>query len=934
MANEFKVRKGLVVNGSGSVILDVQGSQGQLFSVTDQLSGSLFSVNDISGVPVLEAFSDSTVKIGQYLSEAIVVSGSTARITGSIAMAGFSSGSVLFAGPGGSISQNNASFFWDNTNSRLGIGTNAPTTSAEIATSGARLRFNQTVGGSIFHGIEFATTGIVYGSLLGNQSTGEIRLTTAASYFPTFYSNGNEAMRISTARNLLIGFTSDTGERLQVSGSSRFVGDMVITGSGATSATYGLTIQNSNGVNTFRVRNDGPVFIEAVNTVATLYMSSNGDSSFSKSTSGTNGIVCYGPASANHTLSISSFNADNYSNGALSSLRFPGNFISSTGNTAFSYMLLNGTINQTGTSTSITRGLYINPTITSASDFRAIEWSNNAATAPSASWGLYGAGSAPNYINGNLTLGSTSNPINEKFVVWGDVRLGGSGNRVVIIDSYNNYIMANRLHFYGTSTNIRGIGAGNQGWILSKSTGLTDLYPSSIFAIDSTTQGFLVPRMAASQRTAIANPNQGLLVYDTSSATEGLWMYNSGSNPGWQEVLTNSGSQSISGSITANDITVTGTLTAQTIVAQTITSSILYSSGSNIFGNSSSNTQVFTGSIRITGSLTTIGSSLMSGSLLVTNVSTGYIIEARNNSGNSGGFRVVGNNVEVVGLNAIVGFVGSAGSLDLRGYTGGSTGNVTTPAATIADSFNYNASSANTSALRISPAINQTGTAGYTLLDLVPTINTTGSGISYYIKAPNFNVLSTGDTQILGSARITQALTASAAIISGSGTQRLTVVGSGSAQPLFTVQGSQGELFSIVDSLSGSLFSVNDQSGLPIMEVFSDNTILMGNYLDPMLLTTARTSSAAGINTLYTLPTSSYDAVYIDYTIRSGSNARAGNFMAMWSGTSVNFTDNSITEFGTTSGFVFGAHVSGSNMIVTGSSSTSGWTVKTIIKAI
>jgi hypothetical protein len=187
---------------------------------------------------------------------------------------------------------------------------------------------------------------------------------------------------------------------------------------------------------------------------------------------------------------------------------------------------------------------------------------------------------------------------------------------------------------------------------------------------------------------------------------------------------------------------------------------------------------------------------------------------------------------------------------------------------------------------------------------------------------------------ITGSANITQALTASAAIISGSGTQRLTVVGSGSAQPLFTVQGSQGELFSIVDSLSGSLFSVNDQSGLPIMEVFSDNTILMGNYLDPMLLTTARTSSAAGINTLYTLPTSSYDAVYIDYTIRSGSNARAGNFMAMWSGTSVNFTDNSITEFGTTSGFVFGAHVSGSNMVVTGSSSTSGWTVKTIIKAI
>jgi hypothetical protein len=83
MANEFKVRKGLVVNGSGSVILDVQGSQGQLFSVTDQLSGSLFAVSDISGIPVMEAFSDNTIKIGRYGFEAIKVSGSVASVTGS-----------------------------------------------------------------------------------------------------------------------------------------------------------------------------------------------------------------------------------------------------------------------------------------------------------------------------------------------------------------------------------------------------------------------------------------------------------------------------------------------------------------------------------------------------------------------------------------------------------------------------------------------------------------------------------------------------------------------------------------------------------------------------------------------------------------------------------------------------------------------------------
>jgi len=84
MANEFKVRKGLVINGSGSALLEAQGSVGQLSTITDSLSGSLFSINDISGIPVLEAFSDATIKIGAFGVEAIKVSGSFATTTGSL----------------------------------------------------------------------------------------------------------------------------------------------------------------------------------------------------------------------------------------------------------------------------------------------------------------------------------------------------------------------------------------------------------------------------------------------------------------------------------------------------------------------------------------------------------------------------------------------------------------------------------------------------------------------------------------------------------------------------------------------------------------------------------------------------------------------------------------------------------------------------------
>ena len=50
-----------------------------------------------------------------------------------------------------------------------------------------------------------------------------------------------------------------------------------------------------------------------------------------------------------------------------------------------------------------------------------------------------------------------------------------------------------------------------------------------------------------------------------------------------------------------------GTLTAQTLIVQTVSSSIIYSSGSNTFGNSLANNQIFTGSVSITGSLTING---------------------------------------------------------------------------------------------------------------------------------------------------------------------------------------------------------------------------------------------------------------------------------------------------------------------------------------
>ncbi len=56
----------LTIVGSGDTepLFTVQGSSGELFSITDSLVGELFTVNDSSGMPILSAFDDYTVLMG------------------------------------------------------------------------------------------------------------------------------------------------------------------------------------------------------------------------------------------------------------------------------------------------------------------------------------------------------------------------------------------------------------------------------------------------------------------------------------------------------------------------------------------------------------------------------------------------------------------------------------------------------------------------------------------------------------------------------------------------------------------------------------------------------------------------------------------------------------------------------------------------------
>ena len=93
-------------------------------------------------------------------------------------------------------------------------------------------------------------------------------------------------------------------------------------------------------------------------------------------------------------------------------------------------------------------------------------------------------------------------------------------------------------------------------------------------------------------------------------------------------------------------------------------------------------------------------------------------------------------------------------------------------------------------------------------------------------------------------------------------------------------------------------------------------------------------SSTSSVNLVASVPTASYDGLYVDYVVKLNNSTRAGTIMASWSGSSAVYTDYSTTDIGNTSGVSFAAFISGSNLVVTGSTTTPNWKIKTIIRGI
>jgi hypothetical protein len=119
------------------------------------------------------------------------------------------------------------------------------------------------------------------------------------------------------------------------------------------------------------------------------------------------------------------------------------------------------------------------------------------------------------------------------------------------------------------------------------------------------------------------------------------------------------------------------------------------------------------------------------------------------------------------------------------------------------------------------------------------------------------------------------------------------------------------------------------------------NTIITGSLtvtgslsINNTLFTSTTATANVGSTTIYSISTSSYDGAWFEYVARSGSNARAGQIMAIDSGSAVNFTETTTTDFGSTSGLSLGVYIVNGAMALTASAATNGWSIKTIVRSI
>jgi len=178
---------------------------------------------------------------------------SATTISASTVSSPFTTGSVIFQGSGGTLSENNSQLFWDNTNARLGIGTVSPATTLQISgttTTQAIIPVADSTYNLGTAALRYNTINLRGLSSAGNSldiNAGNINLNDSVGAI--------KARLIGATGNFLIGTTTDAGQKLQVSGNTLIQGGLTATtfsgNSNTISGTKGSVITDGSSTTAF-----------------------------------------------------------------------------------------------------------------------------------------------------------------------------------------------------------------------------------------------------------------------------------------------------------------------------------------------------------------------------------------------------------------------------------------------------------------------------------------------------------------------------------------------------------------------------------------------------------------------------------------------------------------------------------------------------------
>jgi hypothetical protein len=196
----------------------------------------------------------------------------------------FTAGSVVFAGASGVYSQDNANFFWDNTNDRLGIGTATPGSLLELAADGGPTLNMRRTGSDNGNGIIRS---------LGNSGTVNAAITFGGglSNLMSFDVNGSERMRIDSSGNVGISINKVFGSGNGYAGDTSAASSATLELWDASGNTKlynawgsGSLLFGTSGTERMRITQAGNVGIGTITPAGPLETASDANSSIFAST--------------------------------------------------------------------------------------------------------------------------------------------------------------------------------------------------------------------------------------------------------------------------------------------------------------------------------------------------------------------------------------------------------------------------------------------------------------------------------------------------------------------------------------------------------------------------------------------------------------------------------------------------------------------------